>query len=209
MMRLLLCLLPLVLLPGCATQDGVMMARKILHALPKKGHGETFEIVNAGKVGGLGFNLYATEAARILTAYGWRQSTAGGTPDYRVKLNPMRAVQHTLKFQEDVVRQVSGPTRTEHRGSFSNGYDTPSVRFTGTSYTPASYAVVGVRNVQKKVFLREVQIEIVSKAGQQVYFGTGRNTGPTSELIGIMPTLIKRVLSDFPGVNGEHRLTYH
>ena len=79
--------------------------------------------------------------------------------------------------------------------------------YTGSTYTPPTFGVVGVANSQHTEYLRQVQIDVFkvngSKLGSKVYEIVGTSSGSCSNLMAILPTIIDGMFEKFPGEDGK------
>lgn len=88
----------------------------------------------------------------------------------------------------------------------SGGY----ASYSGSTYTPPTFGMVGIADTEHTVYLRQVQIDVFKvdgkRLGQKVYEIVGSSNGSCSNLKAVLPLIIDGMFEKFPGVDGEAQL---
>ena len=195
---LLLCLIAL--LTSCA---GTMVVSDVtrFHSLPAKGTGQSFKFVNKEHIGELAFRSSASLVAKHLVEYGWVEKD-GGPADYTVTfIYGADKSGHTAMGSQAIIGQTGGGT-TYHSGtinSFGTGYAT----YSGTSYTPATFGVVGEEYYTYTVWGRFLVLTIADAKGKPVFQSRVISTGPTPDIYVVLANMVDALFEDFPGPNGK------
>ncbi len=108
-----------------------------------------------------------------------------------------------------IMGQTGGGT-TYHSGSvntFGSG-GSGFGSYSGTSYTPATFGVVGMAPVSSKQYTRFLKLDIYDlkssrKDPKKVYEGTVKSEGSTGVFSAISDCLVQALFKDFPGVSGK------
>jgi len=103
-----------------------------------------------------------------------------------------------------IIGQTGGGTAYSS-GTISGGGRVAS--FSGSTYTPPTFGIVGMANEQHTEYLRQVQIDVFKvdgkKLGQKVYEIVGTSSGSCSNLKAILPSIIDGMFEQFPGEDGK------
>ncbi len=76
-----------------------------------------------------------------------------------------------------------------------------------TTYSPATFGVVGSRTDSAMLFTRVAQLTIKDrKTGRVVWEGRNQSVGGMGEIAGVLPTMIRAMLQDFPNESGRTKL---
>lgn len=154
---------------------------------------------------GLEVQQHLTQIAAGLSGYGWTPSISKKA-DYSVIVDYGISNGRTVHGVQPIIGQTGGGTTTFHNGTasaygsyggYANGY------YSGTTYTPATYGVVGAVPTTSTVYDRFLFIVISDNRGQSVLEGKCISSGSSSNLSDIVPKMIESFLSDFPGVSGK------
>ncbi|QIF02365.1 DUF4136 domain-containing protein [Roseimicrobium sp. ORNL1] len=174
------------------------------HKLPPKGQGETFKILNIkrGATLALEHEHYLSLMIQGFEKYGWRH--APDNPDYRIAIEYDVFDGGIQRGYSSVWGQTSPGSTTHHSGtlsSYSGGYN--SVDYSGTSYTPATYGVVGMVPTATQMWVSYMLIMVKDRKGNTVLEAKNVSSGPTSSLNVVLPKIIEAFFQDFPGVSGK------
>ena len=178
------------------------------HQLPQKGMGETFTISAPLKHGGLEVQQHVSRMASGLVAHGW---ILGEPKNYTYKVSMDYGISNgrTVHGVAPIIGQTGGGTTTYSSGNASayssyGGYATGN--YSGTSYTPATYGVVGAVPTTSTVFDRYLIVLIIDGKGRTVLEGKCFSGGSSDNLSAIVPCMIDSFLTNFPGKSGETKL---
>jgi len=105
-----------------------------------------------------------------------------------------------------IMGQTGGGT-TYHSGTV-NSYGRGFGSYSGTSYTPATFGVVGMVPVSNKQYTRFLRLDIYDlkssrKDPKKVFEGTVKSEGSTGVFSAVSDCLIQALFQDFPGLNGK------
>jgi hypothetical protein len=173
------------------------------HSLPPKGQNETFMVVVPPAAPQLQDRLYAQRIAQHLAKYGWKE--AKEAPDFTVTFDYSVSNPFTASASVPVMGQTGGGT-SFHTGTVTSTSGSGS--FTGTSYTPATFGVVGSTAFSQTAFERNLRIVIKNRSGQEVLDARSKSVGTRSDINVVMPIMIDTIFADFPGKSGRTE-TYH
>lgn len=173
------------------------------HTLPAVGSGQTFAISPPAGASGIEFSAYSAQISARLTEYGWKLSPSG-TPDYLVSISYRMGGSHQETGSVPIMGQTGGGT-TYHSGSVSSygsgGYSSGS--FSGTSYQPATFGVVGAIPVNHTMHDRFMTLNITDRAGKSIFEGRVNSSGTSSDIAAVMPEMIDSLFTGFPGTSGK------
>lgn len=102
--------------------------------------------------------------------------------------------------------QVSGGTTTYHSGSVNSygSYGSGFGNFSGTSYTPAQYGVIGSGVSSHTEYTRVLALDIFNqKTDKKVYEGNVKSIGSSGSFSAVSKCLIQALFQKFPGDNGK------
>ena len=179
----------------------------IFHKLPPKGGGETFYLAAPSHDSGLETAQHMERMASGLIKHGWVPADRKSAT-YRVGMNYGILDGREVHGVAPIFGQTGGGTTTYHSGSTSaysgyGGYARGT--YSGTSYTPATYGVVGAVPTVQTVFDRYLFVLIFDSQGKRVLEAKCISTGTSSNLSDVVPRMIDSFLADFPGVSGKTR----
>ncbi len=177
----------------------------VFHTLPvQQGRGTMFSSVpvNRAMEGSLEFASYEKLISEELIKCGWRKSMKGQTPEVVV------LVDYGIDDGKDVVRTVPGigligPGSSRQDGTIGRGLD-----YHGRSYSDPSIVIVPQAKTVCE-YTRTLVVHMVDGTDFQSgkitkkYEGKVVSKGSCSQLAEVMPTMIKALLSDFPGDSGK------
>lgn len=192
-------LVALVLLSLCSCVS-VESKVKRFHNLPPKGAGQTFAIAAGRQHSSLQASVYAAQIAAALTKYGWRQVTSG-KPDYKVGFGYDVLDSAQRQGVHEIYGMTSSGGTTSYQGTV-HAYGS-SGTYSGTSYTPATYGVVGAVPYTYTVYLRYLVVLIRGKDGGTVFDGEVESVGPNPTIEAVLPQMISSLFTRFPGKSGE------
>lgn len=175
------------------------------HRLPAVGSGETFTILTTLSGGELESAAYTTQIASALEAHGWRRNPTAA--DYTVAYRYAIGDGRTQSGVMPIMGQTGGGT-TYHSGTF-NTYGAGASSFgsvSGTSYTPATYGMIGAIPYSQTVYTRTLNLIIFDTKGKSVFEGSCRSTGTKGDIHTVLPSMIKALFKDFPGRSGKPKL---
>lgn len=201
--RALIILLPF-LFCSCATVETHVTR---FHRLPPKGTGQTFAVVPPRASAALESRAYAAQIAAGFERYGWRLSTSS-KPDYRVTFEYAISGGRDVQGSVPIFGQTGGGT-TFHQGTFNSsspygGYSSGSV--SGTSYTPATFGVVGTRSINQTIYERLLLVNATDRTGSSVLEARCKSTGGSPDISSVLPAMIDSLFTGFPGVSGKAKL---
>lgn len=173
------------------------------HTLPPQGSGQTFAIRSATSSGGIEFGTYAAKVASNLQNYGWTQA-ASGPGDYTVLLDYRMGGSSERHGSLPIMGQTGGGT-TYHSGSVNSygSYGSTYGSYSGTSYTPATFGVVGSTSYSVTVHDRYLNMKIIDRAGRSVFEGRVVSTGQSADIAAVLPQMIDSLFTKFPGESGK------
>ncbi len=176
------------------------------HTLPPQGSSQTFEIRSASSVSGIEFGTYASRVASHLQTYGWTQAGTGNA-DYTVLLDYQMGGSHERQGSTPITGQTGGGT-TYHSGSVNSygNYGSTSGAYSGTSYTPATYGVVGSVPYSVTVHDRYLDMKIRDRGERSVFEGRVSSTGRSSDIAAVLPQMIDSLFTNFPGESGKTKM---
>ena len=173
------------------------------HTLPLQGSGQTFTIRAASSSGGIEFGSYSARVASHLQNYGWNQASSGGA-DYTVMLDYRMGGSSERHGSVPIMGQTGGGT-TYHSGTVNSygSYGSTYGSYSGTSYTPATFGVVGSAPYSVTVHDRYLNMRISDRAGRSVFEGRVVSTGQSAEIAAVLPQMIDSLFTKFPGESGK------
>ncbi len=201
--RILTIILSATALSSCSTIRFVSDVTRF-HKLPNQGSGETFSITSKQGNSGLEVSQHLGRMAQGFTAYGWRHSAEGGA-DYRIFVDYGISNGRVVHGSRPIIGQTGGGT-TYHSGSVTNfgGYGGfGNSIYSGTSYTPATFGVVGAVPTADTVYDRYLFVVIKNRAGANVLEGKVFSSGISSNISEVLPRMIDSFFQEFPGVSGK------
>lgn len=176
------------------------------HTLPAFGSGQTFSIYTPTGSTGIEFSSYSTQISARLMEYGWKPS-ASGAPDYLVSITYRMGGSHQENSSVPIMGQTGGGT-TYHSGSVSSygstGYS--SGTFSGTSYRPATFGIIGAIPVSHTMHDRFMTLNITDRSGKSIFEGRVNSSGTSSDIAAVMPEMIDSLFTGFPGTSGKTKM---
>lgn len=187
-------------LTSCATVQSDVTR---FHTLPPQGSGQTFTIRSASSSNALEFGTYASRVASHLQEYGWTQS-GSGSADYTVLLDYQMGGSRERQGSVPIMGQTGGGT-TYHSGSVNTygNYGSTYGSYSGTSYTPATFGVVGSAPYSVTVHDRYLDMKIRDRGGRSVFEGRVVSTGRSADIAAVLPQMIDSLFTKFPGESGK------
>ena len=154
---------------------------------------------------GLETQQHLSRLANGLIAHGWTKSSSKNA-NYKVTMDYGISNGRTVHDVAPIIGQTAGGGTTYHSGTASaygtyGGYASGS--YSGTSYTPATYGVVGTVPTTDTVFDRYLFVTIFDSNGRTVLEGKCFSSGYSTNLSNIVPIMIDSFLTDFPGESGK------
>ncbi len=198
--RLVAAAISITCLAACSTVESKVTR---FHTLPPKGTGQTFSVHSDSGQSTIEFSQYAQQVSKCLLAYGWT-SASSKSADYTVTLAYQMGGSRERIGALPVYGQTGGGT-TFHSGSFSSngsgGYR--SGTFGGSSFTPATFGVVGAAPYSQTVHDRYMIMTIRDRTGANVFEGKVNSSGSSAEIAEVLPEMIDSLFTGFPGVSGK------
>jgi hypothetical protein len=187
-------------LASCSTVESNVTR---FHTLPPKGTGQSFAVRTEPGQSSIEFSQYSQQVSKHLQAYGWTPASSNSA-DYTVVLDYQMGGSRERTGSLPVYGQTGGGT-TYHSGSFnaygSGGYRSGS--FGGTSYSPATFGVVGAMPYNHTVHDRYMILTIRDRTGTSVFEGKVNSSGSSAEIAVVLPEMIDSLFTGFPGVSGK------
>jgi len=189
--------LALLALAGCQTVSSNATA---FHSITP-GTVETFTVRAAsGHSGSLEANSYAELIGRRLGESGWTSAARG---DVIVTFGYGIDGGRTEVSSVPIYGQTGGGTTYTSGSVYSSG---GFGSYTGTSYTPTTYGVVGAAPVTQTVYTRTFKVDMHSRqSGQKIYEGTVISTGTNESVSAVAACMIDALFKEFPGPSGQQR----
>jgi hypothetical protein len=181
------------------------------HRLPAGADGKTFVVMpsDKNKNGSLEFDTYARRVAAKLSARGYRPvELAQQQPDYVVFLDYAIDGGKTMTGSTPIIGQTGGGT-TYHSGSVMGTGG--SAFYSGYSYTPPTYGVVGQAPYSTTVYTRILVLEVLDAPKlltgtvEKLYETKVVSAGSIGNLPDVVPAMIEAIFKDFPGLSGATR----
>lgn len=141
---------------------------------------------------------YARAIASQLNAIGWRE-----VPDGSIKVAFGYGIDggRTVLTSSPVFGQTGGGTTYSSGSVFGAG---GSATYSGSSYSPPTYGVVGSQTDSEVVFTRTLRIGMSeAKSGRKVFETTVTSVGSSGTFAAVGGCLIAAAFQDFPGENGK------
>jgi hypothetical protein len=168
----------------------------VFHDLPDAAP-RTFSIASAQEQS-LEARSYSNLVGSELTERGWTRRDVGG--DLLVRVGYGIDNGQTVTGSVPIFGQTGGGT------SFTNGtIAAPGgfATYTGTTYTPATYGIVGDIPVSNTLYNRILTVTMdESKTGKRVFEGTVRSKGQSGSFAVVARCLVNSLFKNFPGQNG-------
>lgn len=200
MLKILLLVALVAVLNSCAAVQSDVTR---FHVLPPKGSGQTFTIRPVSSGNDLEFGAYAARVASHLQDYGWIQASSQAV-DYVVLIEYMMGGSHESQGAVPIMGQTGGGT-TFQTGSVSTygRYGSTYGSFSGSSYSPATYGVVGSVPYSVRMHDRYLNIKVIDRVGRHVFEGRVVSTGTKADIAAVLPQMIDSLFTKFPGESGK------
>jgi len=181
-----------VLLAGCQSINADVT---VFQNLPSDGP-QTFTVKSSGS---LEENAYADMIATQLTNKGW-VAKQGGSVEVTFS--------HSIDGGRDVVASVPVFGQTGGGVAFSQGTvfgGGGSAVYSGTTYSPATFGVVGATTISNTVYKRQLQILFVEHGTQRhLYEVTVQSQGTSGTFVAVASCLVAAAFQKFPQGNGTN-----
>jgi Domain of unknown function (DUF4136) len=180
----------------------------VFHQLPKDLSGTTYAMIPfKEQEASLEHKAYEEGVRQELNAKGFRETTVD-----------QAQVAVFLFYAIDTGREIvssypiigqTGVSSSSTQGTIQS-YGSYGTYSGTTTYTP-TYGVVGTGVTSQTEYTRVLRLDIVDKqalAGgniKKLYEGKVVSSGSSSQLVQVLPTMIKALFEDFPGQNGSTR----
>ncbi len=176
------------------------------HRLAPKGSGQTFSIEQPKSSQAIESSSYAARIAAGFERYGWQRASGPGA-DYKVTFDYAISGGRDVQGSVPIIGQTGGGT-TYHSGTFNtygaSGNNSGSV--SGTSYTPATFGVVGSRTINSTLYERILLVNAFDRSGASVLEARCKSTGESPDISYVMPAMIDSLFTGFPGVSGRSKV---
>ena len=154
--------------------------------------------------GSLEWQHYAMLVAGKLRAQGMRQIQVALDGDYGVFINYARTEGETRTSSSPVFGQTGGGTTTTTTGYVGR------MPVYASTYTPPTFGITGYATRETTMYGRGIRIVIVDALGTKatgkvvtLYDGMGLSSGPTSNLMVVMPYILDGIFQEWPAPNGS------
>ena len=184
---------------GLAACQSVRIRSEVttFHTLPEQSV-KTFRVLPAAGPP-LETASYAGLIAQNLEEHGW--TPAKGSPEVTVQFSYGIDTGQTRVGSMPIFGQTGGGT------TFSSGMITGAgglATYSGTSYTPATFGVVGAAPYSVTMYTRFLSVTMTdTKSGASVFEGTVRSRGRSSNFARVAPCLIRALFKGFPASSGS------
>ena len=152
----------------------------------------------------LAFNSIRKRVAYYLSTKGYEIADASSGANFVAFVNYKIDKGRTVSSSTPIIGQTGGGT--SYSSGMVSGYG-GTATYSGTTYKPATYGVVGVANSQSTVYTRDVWIDIFKwdgkKLGAKVYEMKAVSEGSCGNVNAVIPSIIDAMFKDFPGVDGK------
>jgi len=194
-------------LAGCVAVVEADVTR--FHTLTPSPSIKTFKVLpsDKNKEGSLEFNAYAEKVKNRLKETGYFSHEPTDKPDYIVFLGYSIGDGQTKIGSSPIIGKTGGGTAYQS-GSVSSGYGGFG-SYSGTTYSPVTYGVVGSRTYQYTEYTRVLKLDIVEAVKtrndriHRVFEGKAVSTGSSGLFAEASDCIIDALFEDFPGVSGE------
>jgi hypothetical protein len=181
---------------GCQTVQSNVVAFHTLEISTKN----TFAVRPVSRTGSLEAATYANLISNELVQKGWAASNSGKIDvvfDFSIDGG------RTEVSSVPVFGQTGGGTTFSSGNIYgARGFGS----YSGTSYTPATYGVVGSSAVSETVYVRTLVVEMFERSsGKKVYESSVSSKGTSGTFSAVAPCMIESLFSDFPGTSGKSR----
>lgn len=200
-MKWILLVLAITALSSCAHCE---IKVNTLHELPEKGNGQTFGVYGKIDLNRIEDRQYLTALVGGFEAYGWKYDEAIARPDYRLYV-AWGVTDPTVTHGVMPLYGQTGGGTTYHTGTLNSFNSYGSASYSGTSYTPPTYGVVGAIPTTTITYGRYLFITAKDKAGRNVLESQVTSFGSTGHLSAVLPTMLEAYFQKFPGPSGKVR----
>jgi hypothetical protein len=195
-----LALLAAVGLVGCATPVETSVTR--FHTLPKQGTGAAFSVRPIDKKGRGEIELseYTAKIAGHLQKYGWSQGTSNNS-SIVVGYGFGITKPYEVHGEQPIIARTGGGT-TWHTGTVTTSRG--NAFYSSSSYTPATYSVVGSYPVTYTLYTRWLLLIAKDrKTNKDLFEIRCVSAGSSGELSQVLPAMIDSAFAEFPGKSGK------
>jgi hypothetical protein len=195
------------LLAGCSSSRIYSNVTRF-HSLSIVAQPKSFEIIPLdSQKGSIEFSVYSSQVASNLTVYGWHQDDKStSAPDFFVVFSYGIDNGQSVSGTTPIIGQTGGGTSYSY-GNVYNGYGSAS--YSGTTTTTPTFGVVGAQSYSTIVYTRFLYLDIldakVSTTNNpvKVFEGRVKSCGSKSDYSEVLPTMIKALFMQFPGISGK------
>lgn len=156
--------------------------------------------------GSLAFNSIRKRVAYYLSTKGYEITDGSAGANFVAFVNYKIDKGRTVNSSTPIIGQTGGGA--SYSSGMVTGYGGTST-YSGTTYSPATYGVVGVVNSQSTLYTRDVWIDIFKwdgkKLGAKVYEMKAVSEGSCGNVNAVVPSIIDAMFKDFPGEDGKTR----
>lgn len=152
----------------------------------------------------LAFNSIRKRVEYYLSTKGYEISDGSSGANFVAFVNYKIDKGRTVSSSTPIIGQTGGGT--SYSSGMVSGYG-GSATYSGSTYVPPTYGVVGVVNSQSTLYTRDVWIDIFKwdgkKIGAKVYEMKAISEGSCGNVNAVVPTIIDAMFKDFPGEDGK------
>jgi hypothetical protein len=204
MFRVITFILLIITLNGCTALKGRVTQFHTLDSLPR-----SFVVApTLEQVESLEFKNYANLVKQELMGRGWRPAEPDSA-DVAIFLQYQISQGRNVVFSYPIFGQVpTGPSTTT--GSITTIGNVSTVNLNTQQNT--STEIIGTGTGSQLEYDRALQVTMYAlssnsekKKPERIYEGTIRSSGSTGDLSAVVPTLIRALFEEFPGVSGSSR----
>lgn len=183
-------------------------------SLPATLEGKTFAFLPTDKQeGSVEYETHAAVIASYLEKQGWRRVSDLKTADYAVMFSYGQSGGRVETYQSPIYGQTGGGTTSytsgtvNAYGSGGSGYGS----YSGTTYTPPTYGVVGTATESRTVYTRFLDAEIydwrrtvLENKRVGVWEGKATSNGVSSTFAVVSKCMIRAVFENFRKAGSEN-----
>jgi hypothetical protein len=201
-----LALLPLLMLVGCVTSVRTDVSRFQAPSLPNDLTGKTFVFVPLdSQKGSVEYETHAAAIASYLEKYGWRRTSDLRNADYGIAFSYGQGDARTTTMQVPIYGQTGGGT--SYTSGTASTYGVGGTRYgsySGSTYTPPTYGVVGsttqtntsyTRFLDANIYDWKTSIADTKLAG--VWEARATSVGSSSSFAAVSKCMIRAVFGEF------------
>jgi hypothetical protein len=191
--RLITALVTSVLVVGCALPIGSDVTSFHSFGASSSPRGSIAIVPAQGIPDGLEFRNYAGLVLGWLQTKGLTPASSVGSADYI----------GTFSYSIDTGREQISSTPIVGQTGGGTAFTTGTYG-SATTYSPPTFGVVGSSASSEMIYTRVAKLTIRDRKTRQVVWeGRNRSAGVIGEIAGVLPTMIKAMLQEFPNESGK------